>query len=54
MDQRLEVLKAKHSELDQQIVELERQPGSNDIAIHQLKKQKLRLKDELLRLQTAN
>ena len=54
MDQRIDVLKAKHDELDRQIVELEHQPGSNDIAIHQLKKQKLRLKDELLRLGTAN
>ena len=54
MDQRIEVLKAKHHELDRKISELEHRPGCDDVAIHQLKKQKLRLKDELLRLETAN
>jgi len=47
----IEALKTKHAELEKQITDLERAPGSDDIAIHQLKKQKLKVKDEILRLQ---
>jgi hypothetical protein len=54
MDPRIETLKAKHAELDKQISDMERQAMPNDIVIHDLKKQKLRLKDEIMRLSTAN
>jgi hypothetical protein len=50
MDAQIEALKTKHAKLEQQITDLERAPGSDDIAIHQLKKEKLRVKDEILRL----
>ncbi|MFO0995521.1 MAG: YdcH family protein [Alphaproteobacteria bacterium] len=50
MDPRIETLKAKHAELDKQISDLENQPKPDDITIHELKKQKLRVKDEIARL----
>ena len=54
MDPHIDTLKAKHAELDKQINEMENQPRPDDIAIHELKKQKLRLKDEIMRLSAAN
>lgn len=54
MDPHIETLKAKHAELDKQISELESQPKPDDVAIHDLKKQKLRLKDEIARLSAAH
>ena len=40
-------LKRRHAELEDQIRSLELSPGADEIEIHDLKKQKLRLKDEI-------
>lgn len=40
-------LSSTHRELDQSIAKLEAAPGSNDIELHRLKKQKLSLKDRI-------
>lgn len=43
-------LKHKHEVLSKQVEDAQRSPGSNDFEIVQLKKQKLRLKEEISRL----
>ncbi len=43
----LEALKTKHADLEARIADEERRPHPDDDAIHDLKKQKLRIKDEL-------
>ncbi len=49
----VEELKKKHQTLSEQVEELQRAPGSNDAQIADLKKQKLRLKEEISRLAVA-
>lgn len=49
----VEELKKKHHELSEQVEEVQRTPGSSDAEIAELKKQKLRLKEEISRLETA-
>ena len=46
----LEELQRRHEELDQRIADEERRPGSNDLEIQELKRQKLRLKEEVEKL----
>jgi len=41
-------LRGKHEALDREISEEERRPNPDTIRIHSLKKEKLRLKEELL------
>ncbi|MFN0042706.1 MAG: YdcH family protein [Alphaproteobacteria bacterium] len=53
-EQQLDSLKAKHAELDKQIADLERKPGSDDLQVHELKRLKLKIKDELLRCQARD
>jgi hypothetical protein len=49
MDQNhVSALRGKHAALDQEITKEEARPISDTILIHQLKKEKLRLKEELL------
>ena len=43
-------LKKKHQALSMQVDEAQRAPSSNDLHISELKKQKLRLKEEITRL----
>ena len=43
-------LKRKHDALSQKVEAEERSPGSNTLSIAELKKQKLRLKEEIARL----
>jgi hypothetical protein len=43
----LEALKTKHADLEARIADEERRPHPDDEVIHDLKKQKLRIKDEL-------
>ena len=43
-------LKRKHEALSDQVDEAQRAPGSDDLHIADLKKQKLRLKEEIERL----
>jgi hypothetical protein len=43
----VEALKAKHSDLDKLIAEEESRPHPDDIRITELKRQKLKIKDEI-------
>ncbi len=43
-------LKKKHAELDERVESIQRQPGTDDLIIATLKKQKLKLKEEITRL----
>lgn len=45
--ERVASLKAKHEALEQKIQEEESRPLPDELAIHNLKKEKLRIKDEL-------
>ncbi len=49
----VEQLKAKHAELETRIEEENQRPRPDDTYIHQLKRQKLHIKDELLRLEAV-
>ena len=51
LDAHLAELSDKHRALDKQIEDLEGQPGSDDLIIHELKREKLKLKDEIARLE---
>ncbi len=53
MDDRIESLKSKHADLEQQITLENARPHPDDDLIHDLKKQKLRIKDELAKLAHA-
>ena len=46
----LEELKKKHEMLDHEVEELQRAPGSDTLQLAALKKQKLKLKEEIERL----
>ena len=46
----VEELKRKHQALSEQVEHAQRAPGSSDFEISELKKQKLRLKEEIERL----
>lgn len=46
-------LKKKHEHLSQMVEEAQRAPGTTDGQIAELKKQKLRIKEEISRLQQA-
>ena len=46
----LQELKRKHQSLSEEVEQAQRSPGTNDLAIAALKKQKLRLKEEIERL----
>ena len=52
LDPRIDALKAKHQALEQAIEEQETRPHPDDDEIHTLKKEKLRIKDELAELST--
>lgn len=43
----LEQLKAKHSELESQLEEAMKHPGMRDDRIHEIKRQKLMIKDKI-------
>lgn len=46
----VEELKKKHQALSTRVEEAQRAPGTRDLEIAELKKQKLRLKEEITRL----
>ncbi len=46
----VEELKKKHQTLSEQVDAAQRAPGYDDLALAELKKQKLRLKEEITRL----
>ena len=47
---RITSLRGKHQNLDVKIEDEEKKPHPDDVIIHELKKQKLRIKDELIHL----
>ena len=49
----LQELRKKHESLSEQVEDLQKSPGFDDIALTELKKQKLRLKEEIHRLSHA-
>lgn len=46
----LQELQKKHQHLSEAVEEAQRHPGYDDLAIAEMKKQKLRLKEEIVRL----
>jgi len=46
----LQELKKKHANLSERVEEEQRSPGVDDLALRELKKEKLRLKEEIARL----
>lgn len=50
MDSHLQELHRKHQHLSDVVEAAQRSPGSDDLAVADLKKQKLRLKEEISRL----
>jgi hypothetical protein len=51
--ERLESLRARHAGLEAEIAEENKRPHPDDAHIHALKKEKLKLKDEIARLERA-
>lgn len=49
---RLHELRRRHEALAQKVEQAQRAPGFDDLAIAEMKKQKLRLKEEITRLST--
>lgn len=47
-------LKSKHADLDAKIADEERRPHPDEAALHELKKQKLRIKDELATMERVH
>lgn len=50
LEERIEALKSKHDNLEQTIQKEENRPQPDDVELHALKKQKLRIKDEIAAL----
>ncbi len=48
----LQELRRKHEALSERVEEAQRAPGFDDLALAEMKKQKLRLKEEINRLST--
>jgi len=46
----LQELKRKHQHLSEKVEQAQRSPGTDDLSIRELKKQKLRLKEEITKL----
>ena len=53
MDERIDSLKSKHASLEATILSETGRPRPDDTMIHELKRQKLRIKDEIVRLSTV-
>lgn len=49
----LEELRKKHHDLETKVAEAQRSPGVDDLLITKLKKEKLRIKEEIARLAPA-
>ncbi|GAB4267710.1 MAG: DUF465 domain-containing protein [Pararhodobacter sp.] len=50
LSSRLQELRRRHEALSQKVEEAQRSPGIDDLAIAEMKKQKLKLKEEITRL----
>ncbi len=53
LDAHIDELAGKHRELDRRIEKEEIQPGSDELTIHELKKEKLRLRDQMEKLKAS-
>ncbi len=51
LNSHVEVLKHKHQTLSEKVEQLQRSPGSTDTEIAGLKKQKLKIKEEITKLE---
>ena len=51
---RVEELRKKHATLSERVEKVQSAPGSDDLEIAELKKQKLRIKEEITRLTTVS
>ena len=51
MDDRIEALKTQHATLEQAIEAEASRPLPDDLRLHDLKRQKLRIKDEIFQLE---
>ena len=49
----VEELRKKHQSLSEQVEQLQRAPSVSDVQIAELKKQKLRIKEEIARLEAT-
>ncbi|MGR3723344.1 DUF465 domain-containing protein [Abyssibius alkaniclasticus] len=50
LDSHISELRKKHAALEDRISKDQRSPGSNDLSLIEMKREKLRLKDEIERL----
>jgi len=50
----VEVLRKKHQDLSDQIESAQRAPGSDDLQIGELKRKKLRLKEEIVKFEPVH
>ncbi len=50
IEDRLESLRTKHANLEAELEDEARRPQPDDVHVYELKRQKLRLKDEMCRL----
>ncbi len=53
LSSRLQELRKKHESLSEKVEMAQRSPATDDLQITELKKQKLRLKEEIFRLEGA-
>lgn len=51
MSSHISELQKKHAELSQRVELIQRRPGSDDLEVMSMKKEKLRLKEQITRLQ---
>ncbi|NIQ96579.1 MAG: YdcH family protein [Desulfuromonadales bacterium] len=51
IDDRLQALRTRHADLDQQIENEVRRPNPDDSLISQMKREKLRIKDEIFSIE---
>lgn len=54
VDARIDQLKQRHQNLESQLSGLAKEPSASDIELAEVKRQKLRLKDEINRLQSQH
>ncbi|MEQ8227118.1 MAG: YdcH family protein [Rhodospirillales bacterium] len=54
LEERLEALKARHSTLEDMIQQESSRPNPDDIEIHALKKEKLKIKDQMAGIATRH
>ncbi len=53
LSSRLQELQKKHETLSRKVEDAQRSPGRNDLEIGEMKKRKLKLKEEIERMQMA-